>query len=137
MARALAMMLALGGCGSVDGYPCERDGAQQCDGRDVAFCETTALGGLKWVTYSCPSGCETLGPEDGQRCSWLGVVEGTPCPPARQGVGVCSADGEVTSCNVTTLAPGGVWRRSPCTLCLEGRPVEEVLRKVGDVYRCD
>lgn len=126
MARWLMVGLAavLTGCGSVSGYPCEKEFASQCDGIDVAHCERADSGGLKWRVYECPSVCGLNG------CNWTGAKVGMACP-ARVG-GWCSADGELTTCSAPTPSHPGVWAVGPCPRCVKGAKPSDVLRPVGD-----
>jgi hypothetical protein len=117
--RMILLAVVVSGCAPLDGYPCEKEDAQQCDGRNVAFCEKTSLGGLKWKTYDCPSGCDALAAVGKQRCDWRSVAEGAACPKL-QAFPACSADGEIFECGT------GVWHRLDCPLCQKDKRLSEV-----------
>lgn len=114
----MVVVVVVSGCGMIDGAPCQKQDATQCDGADVSYCERTSLGGLKWNTYACPSGCDAIA----GKCSWSGVKNGTPCPPAYAPLGVCTNDGESTSC-VKTADGGAVWKSYPCAKCQKDQPL--------------
>lgn len=115
--KAMLVVVLLAGCAPLDGTTCETLDEQRCDGADVAFCETTSLGGKKWKTYDCPSGCDAVA---AQKCDWKGVAAGAECP--RDGArGVpCPADGRAMSCNLASK-----WEEIPCAACQAGKRLED------------
>lgn len=129
--RLLLLAVVMAGCAPLDGYPCQKEDAQQCDGRNVAFCERTSAGGLKWKTYDCPSGCNALAAEGASRCEWLGVMEGAACPTLRASA-PCVDDGVAIGCGT------GTWQRQPCALCQKDKRLEDVpgVNCSGGLCRC-
>ena len=119
----------LAGCGSIEGTTCSDVGAKRCDGSDVAYCER----GGTWQTYACPSGCDVVK----QACDWRGVKAGTLCSPQANGQGVCTADGELTICSVSSTGPAA-FVSGPCAPCVNGKRLDELVPQGKDgLYHCD
>lgn len=68
----------------VAGAACAAVSGECVDPTQIAYCEDG-----KWVVYACPSECRNL---QGTRCDWmLNTRVGDACPPAVNGLGVCSS----------------------------------------------
>lgn len=109
----VVVAVAISGCGPAEGSACPSNGAQQCAGASVSFCE-----GGKWTDYACPSGCDAT---KEQKCDWKAASVGAPCPLSKYGVGVCTADGEMTQCD--RAASGNAWVHTACAACRAGQPL--------------
>ena len=131
MRKALVVaVMALVGCAPLNGTPCDKPGARQCDGADIAYCE-----GTKWKTYACPSICDALKGS----CDWRGVKAGDLCSKEAQGHGICTADGVLTVCAVSVLEPDVArFGSGPCAPCVKDQRLEDLVAPGKDgLYHCN
>lgn len=132
MMRFVAMLaVVVAGCGSVDGFPCEKADASQCDGARVAYCERASSGGLKWRSYDCPVACNPLG---AVMCDWNNAKAGEACPAVLAAQTRCPGDGRLLIC--LTTASGGAWVDAPCPRCVAGAETSAVLNCSGGSGVC-